>query len=487
MAKERKRKAGEGTLRLRKDGRWEGRVVIGYDEKGFPKTKSVMARTKTECLEKLDKLKKQCGSLNGKTKSDMPFGDWLKLWYETFSKPALRLTTQAGYENRIYKHIIPGIGDIPLRELTQSDLQQFYAGLKTTGRITNTELYGSGLSDRMVRGCHATCRAALEKAKQEGLIYTNPAIGCKLPPKRAKEMQVLTQDEMRRFLLQAKEEGCYEMAVLELATGLRRGEFCALQWDDLNLQTGELRIQRQTYRVGKEVVISPPKTKASVRTVILPPAVLEILAAYRETVHSRWIFPSPVKEDSCWDPGAIRKKLQRVMAHAGCKVVRFHDLRHTFATTALEHGMDVKTLSACIGHISASTTLDIYSHVTDSMQAQAAGRIEAEIGTGEAYTPRETPFTAAEEITPAPLENTKFEPYRGKIRRSGAGGIYELNDHLFEGRYTPTNAHGKREVHTVYAKTRVECEALLAEMIERVRADIKAEKEMATHPHMAQS
>lgn len=98
------------------------------------------------------------------------------------------------------------IGDVPLEKLQQSDLQQFYARLKKEGRLTLVEKFGSGVSDRMVRSCHTSCRAALEKAKQLGMIRVNPAIGCKLPPKKAREMQVLTHDEMRRFLIQAKED-----------------------------------------------------------------------------------------------------------------------------------------------------------------------------------------------------------------------------------------------------------------------------------------
>lgn len=142
----------------------------------------------------------------------------------------------------------------------------------------------------------------------------------------------------------------------------------------------------------------------------------------------------------------------------------------------MTHGMDVKTLSAYIGHVSAATTLDIYSHVTDAMQLQAATKIEAGIGTGEAYEPRETPLAKVENLTPEEMKRPKFKPYKGKIRRSGTGGIYELGDHLFEGRYSPTNAHGKREIHTVYAHTREECEEKLAEMIVRVREKITAEK-----------
>ena len=116
-----KRKAGEGTLRLRKDGRWEGRIVVDYDENGKPKTKNITAKTKAECLKKLEALKEKCGIVTGRARPDMPFGDWLDLWYKTYSKPNIRITTQLSYENRIYLHIIPSIGKIPLNKLTQSD------------------------------------------------------------------------------------------------------------------------------------------------------------------------------------------------------------------------------------------------------------------------------------------------------------------------------------------------------------------------------
>ena len=176
----------------------------------------------------------------------------MDFWYQNYSKPKLRPTTRSGYEGRIYRHIISELGNIPLDQLTQNDLQQFYARLKKSGRLLHAEHYGKGLSDRMVRACHMNCRSALEKAVQEGLIRMNPAVGCKLPPKKAREMQVLTREEIQRFLIHAKAEGYFELFLLELTTGLRRGELLALQWDDLNLETGELQVTKQVYRTKEE-------------------------------------------------------------------------------------------------------------------------------------------------------------------------------------------------------------------------------------------
>ena len=473
----RKRKAGDGTVRQRKDGRWEGRVVIGYDDNGYPKTKNVLAKTKKECLEKLQKLKEECGrQAPARVRPDMPFGDWLKYWYENHSKPKIRPTTQKTYEDRIRLHIIPEIGDIPLNKLAQNDLQQFYGRIKKGGRKRLTEKYGEGLSDRTVRMCHATCRSALEKAVQEGLIRVNPAVGCKIPPKKAREMQVLTREELQRFLIQAKAEGYYELFLLDLATGLRRGELMALQWDDLNFKTGVLNVNKQVYDVRGELQLSTPKTKSSIRKIVLPPAVVEVLREYRETVNSRWMFPSPVKEDCPITPCVVRRRLQLILEHAGCKHIRFHDIRHTFATLALENGMDVKTLSAMLGHVSAATTLDIYTHITDDMQRAAAANIDRGIGKA---APQEGASAIWKKTAPAADTTpsmTDFKPYMGLRRKPGTGCVSELNDHLFEGRYSPKWPDGKKHSRNVYARTREECEEKLKVLIAEMKAEIAEAK-----------
>ena len=463
MAK--RRKKGDGSVRQRKDGRWEGRVVIGYDEKGLPRTKNVLAKTKRECQEKLKQLRETVtGPRTEKVRPEMPFGEWLDFWYQNYVKPQIRPTTQANYEAKIYQHIIPELGRIPLNQLAQKDLQQFYARMKTGGRLIRTEQFGKGLSDSMVRGLHAACRSALEKAVQEELIRTNPAVGCKLPPKRGREMQVLGREELQRFLIQAQAEGYFELFLLDLCTGLRRGELLALQWDDLDFKTGALTVNKQVYEVKGRLQVSVPKTRASIRRLVLPPGVVEVLRQYRERVDSRWIFPSPVKEDMPMTPGAVRRRLQIILERAGCKRIRFHDLRHTFATLSLESGMDVKTLSAMLGHVSAATTLDIYTHVTGDMQSEAAAKIDRGLGNEVREESAQT------EQSPA----ADFQPVLGRKRKSGSGCITQINDHLFEGRYSPVWPDGTRHSKNVYAKTRKECEKKLNALIQEMQAERRA-------------
>ena len=474
MAKRRKR---GGSIHLRKDGRWEGRYVVGRDGRGFPITKNVLAKSKAECAAKLEQLWETLEIPTPEPpKPGISLGSWLDRWYQTYKKASLRPNTQMSYERRIYQHIIPALGRIPLDKLTARDIQQFYTNLKKSGRLSRTELYGAGLSDQTVRGIHTTLRAALDKAVEEKLIFRNPADSCKPPSARPREMQVLTPEEIQRLLIQAKEDGCYELLLLELATGLRRGEILALRWSDLNFRTGALRVERQVHRVRGELVVSPPKTKAGNRTVLLPAPILNVLKTYQKGVHSRWMFPSPVKEDSPMDPAAVRKRLQTVLERAECRRLRFHDLRHTFATASLEHGMDVKTLSTIIGHVSSATTLNTYTHITDAMRQSAADKIDRGIGKAEPQKQREQ--------APQKLPPSAFQAHKGQRRKPGTGCVSRINDHLWEGRYSPV-VNGRRMARNVYAKTEAECEKKLAALIREMKAEIAAENQRRRQAELA--
>ena len=227
-------------------------------------------------------------------------------------------------------------------------------------------------------------------------------------------------------------------------------------------------MERQVTRTGGQLVVSTPKTKASVRTLVLPLPVVEALLEYRSTVRSRWMFPSPKKEDAPRDPASCRKKLETILERAGCRHVRFHDLRHTFATEALEHGMDVKTLSAVIGHVSAATTLDIYTHVTDQMRTQAAEKIDRRMG-GKSAAARCRKKQPAKTMT-------DFQAQPGTRRRPGTGCVTQINDRLWEGRYSPKWPDGKKRPRNIYAHSLAECEEKLAAMIREVQAEMAAAK-----------
>ena len=176
------------------------------------------------------------------------------------------------------------------------------------------------------------------------------------------------------------------------------------------------------------------------------------------------MFPSPVKEDVPMPPGAVRRRLQIILERAGCKRIRFHDLRHTFATLSLENDMDVKILSAMLGHVSAATTLDIYTHVTGDMQTGAAAKSDRGMGNEVREEAAQT------EQDPA----ADFQPVLGRKQKSGSGYITQINDHLFEGRYFPVWPDGKRHAKNVYAKTRKKCEKKLNALIQEMQAERQA-------------
>lgn len=471
-----KRKSGEGLLRKRNDGRWEGRIVIGYNEKGLPITKNVTAKTKQACVEKLNALKESVV----KQEKEIPlsdkstFGEWLDFWVENYASTNLKQTTLAGYENAIYKHIIPSIGDMALDELNEDKFQTFIMDKKLHGRLQYSEIFGEGLSDRSIRLIQFICKNSLEKAVEVGVIHSNPLKDVKLLPKSKAEMLILFKEDLYKFLIQAKYDDFFEIILTALTTGMRRGEVLGLQWDDINFETGEVNISRQVTTVNGKVTISTPKNKQSIRKIIFPRTLLNVLEEYRKTVNSIWVFPSPLNNELPREPTSVYKKTQRILERAGCKKVRFHDLRHTFATNALANGVDLKTLSSMLGHISAETTMNVYLHSTIEMKKNAADKIESKMSINKANTDSSD---SDKETTPKEEQNAKFEPMQGKHRKPGTGCISKISENLYEGRYTPKFPNGKRVARNVYAHTLEECEELLAELIVNMKAEIQEEKE----------
>ena len=372
MAK--KRANGEGSIRKRKDGRWEGRYTAGHNlETGKPIYRNVLGKTQAEVKEKLKTAIQETQSLDFSKTGQYTVGQWMDVWYENYAKIKVRPSSHQTYKGYIENHIKPNIGDIPLEKLTTLDLQRLYKTLLANGRVDRLESKGQpkGLSPKTVRNIHQILSSALKLAQEQRLILTNPAEGCALPKVEHREMKTLPVEQLQSFLREAEDSGVFALYYLELATGLRRGELLGLKWEDIDLEHGDLRVRRQIARINGRVVEAPLKTKNAYRTLPLAENTVSILKEQKKKVGSSpWVFPSatggPISPDS------VLHMLHRVLKRAGLPEVRFHDLRHTFATLALQNGVDIKTVSGMLGHFSAGFTLDTYAHVTTSAQKAAA-------------------------------------------------------------------------------------------------------------------
>ena len=370
-----KRRAnGEGNIRKRKDGRWEGRYTVGHDpETGKAIIKNVLGKTQAEVKEKLKKaIEENIGIDYGRAKT-YTVGTWLEVWMENYARVKLRPSTFKTSQGFLKNHIKPQIGGIPLADLTSLDLQRFYKHLLDGGRVDRVEAKKKpkGLAPKTVRNIHQMIGSAYNLAIEQHLVTKNPTQGCALPKVEHKEMKTLTADQLSAFFQEARDSGVYELYYLDLATGLRRGELLGLKWSDIDLEKGDLRVQRQIGRINGKIIEMPLKTKNAYRTLPLSADAISVLMQQRrKTGNSEWVFPSP--SGGPVSPDSVLHMLHRVLKRAGLPKVRFHDLRHTFATLALQNGVDIKTVSGMLGHFSAGFTLDTYAHVTTSAKREAA-------------------------------------------------------------------------------------------------------------------
>ena len=367
-----KRANGEGSIRKRKDGRWEGRYTAGHDPAtGKQIFKSVLGKTQAEVKEKLKKALVEAGQIDFTKSGKYTVGTWMDEWFEIVAKIKVRPSSHQTYRGYIDNHIKPNIGNIPLEKLTTMDLQKLYRTLLTRGRVERIEAENqpSGLSAKTVRNINQVISSALDLAVAQKIIPSNPTDACELPKVEHREMQTIPEEQLQAFLAEARATGVYEMYYIELATGLRRGELLGLKWQDIDWKNGIIKVRRQIARVDGQIVEAPLKTKNSYRTVTISPQAIEVLKQQKAKTHDQYVFPSP--NGGPISPDSVNNMLKRVLA-AGIPKVRFHDLRHTFATIALQNGVDIKTVSGMLGHFSAGFTLDTYAHVTTAAQKEAA-------------------------------------------------------------------------------------------------------------------
>lgn len=372
MAK--RRANGEGNIRKRSDGRWEGRYTAGRNpETGKPVYKNVLGKTQAEVKAKLKAAIESSADIDVMKAEQYTTGQWMDVWFENCAKIKARPSSHQTYRGYIDNHIKPNIGDIPLGKLSSLHLQKLYKKLLAGGRVERIEAKSQpkGLSAKTVRNINQVISSAMDFAKDQKLISSNPTDGCALPKLEHKEMKTLPVEQLTSFLREDKESGVFELYYIELATGLRRDELLGLKWEDIDLAQDSLRVQRQIARINGEVIEGPLKTKNAYRTLPLSADAVGVLQEQRKKGGSSpYVFPSPTGGPI--SPDSVLHMLHRVLKRAGLSKVRFHDLRHTFATLALQNGVDIKTVSGMLGHYSAGFTLDTYTHVTTSAKKEAA-------------------------------------------------------------------------------------------------------------------
>jgi integrase len=374
----RKRASGEGNIRKRSNGRWEGRYVAGHDEYGKPIRKSVLGKSQAEVRDKLKEALAACKKLDVLRAEEYTVEDWLKQWFEVYSKPNIREATQERYWNHIRYHIIPYIGKIKLNKLTSRQVQKMYNDVREHGRVKKSpnDNRDSTLSASYIASLHRMFSMAMDRAVKERLIIYNPCDDVILPKVEKKEMKILKPENIKIYLEEAERRGVLPMFFLELCSGLRKGELIALLWSDLDIENKTISVSKQAVRVkGGGVKVTTPKTATSIRIEAIPQEAVDLLIEeHKKHPDNKFMFPSPVTGEMYY-PDAVSALNTKILKTLGLEHIRFHDLRHTFATMALQSGVDIRTVSGMLGHSDPGFTLRTYTHTTNPMQVKAAAAI----------------------------------------------------------------------------------------------------------------
>ena len=397
-----KRRANnEGSIYQRKsDGRW----VVHFPMKGRSKPIVVYCRTEQEAVGKLHELIVAYKTGTYVDPNDITVSEWLKKWMPIYVQDEISVNFYARKLDLIRLHIDPGIGHVQLQKLLSSDIKLFYKKLLKTGKKVkikdedgNQKVVLSGLAPQTVKHIHNILKPALRQAVEEGIISKNPIDKVK-PPKveKTRKARTLMEEELGRYLTELSHRRLYAAFVLELCTGLRRGELLGLKWSDINFDTRILSVGRQVLRVqnvdepGSSLQYGDLKTESSVRSIVLPLCAITELQAYkiRQEEEKQLAGPAYMDEGLVFCT-ALGKKLDtrrlyeihcRALKSAGIEHTAFHNLRHTVATLLLEKGENIKTIQELMGHADVSTTLNTYSHVLDRMKAASAEMLNGIIG-----------------------------------------------------------------------------------------------------------
>ena len=330
MAK--RRPSGDGMVRRREDGRWEGRIVVGHKKNGTPIFQHAYAHTQKELTEKLHQNIERYQDVELTEDSRMTLGEWLDRWLTEYKAGTVRSGTLKSYRCYIEYYIKPQLGDKQISLISQQDIQRMYRRLKTEGRIHEHPEMNHQLSDSMVRHIHSALHAALKDAVQAHVIPRNPTEGATAPKPNYRPKRILTRAELDAFLEVVEQDEVWrDFFQTELMTGLRRGEICGLQWNDFDGEAGTLKVCRTLHSQRKgEYTVGETKTNHGMRTIILPKSVASILRQRKMDAIGPWIFPNPVRPEDPVNPSSAYTHMKTLLHHAGLPSIRFHDLRHPY-------------------------------------------------------------------------------------------------------------------------------------------------------------
>lgn len=291
--------------------------------------------------------------------SRMKLRDWTEKWLNEYMVHLVRPETISNYRRECELHIYPYLGDCQVSKISTVRIQRMYNDLRESGRRHLVEHYGKGLTGTTVRGIHMLLHEIMEYALKEKMILSNPTKGTTIPKIDPTELMVLDEKQLKIFIsaIQSNEQW-RDFFYLEIMTGLRRGEICALKWSDFDIVERKLHVNRSVTPHG---AIGKAKTCYSERVIKLPYSVHQVLVNRKTSAQSEWMFPQPKDLSKPITGESALRQLKVILKSSGLPNIRFHDLRHTFATHAVSAGIDPKTLSSILGHSKASFSLDRYT------------------------------------------------------------------------------------------------------------------------------
>ena len=380
----------EGNIRQRTDGRWEVRLSAGIDYKtGKPRRTSTCCNTRQEAIAVLQQQAHEVRTQGWRDPMSVTLGEWYEYWLDTYMKDTVKQSTYASYRSYLNKHFCV-LGKILLKKLEPHTLQEFY----------NYKFREEGLSPKTLRNYHMALHKCLQQAVKERLLVYNPCDAVTLPSGEKPEVVVFTNDQ-QRALVQASYRHRYGVFIrLDLCTGLRMGELLALKWEDIDFSTAQLHVRRTINRLAKyeahdgenktEIVFGTPKTKNSRRTIPLTRTIADELTRWKKQQAQDKIRAGDKYTDDgfivtnefghYFEQKTFKDYYDRLLEDADIGHFTFHALRHTFATRALERGMDYKTLSAILGHYSVAFTMDTYVHSMDEHKRREMDKMDDMFG-----------------------------------------------------------------------------------------------------------